>query len=305
MSIELRKDYERLVLLGLKRVADTKGNPLLNDGDAHALERLIGAGLAAREDHAVVLRPPRDAAPSLDDTTTDLLETLHALWLRMDDGNPADDEILYGELGYWQHWWNALNDGTDRTTQPLHMDLLLPERGSFLSRQWTRDLDPQIVEHVFSQQLVQVRVIVPPATFGSVAEAVVAASIARGVRVRVYPSSTEFALYDGECAVVRDEQHPDDLERHRLIRRPALVEPLVQLFEARWAAAVPWESFVRGSLGILQLLAQGWTDARIADAIGASPRTVSRRIAELMDSAGAQSRFQLGMKYALHEIQES
>ncbi len=305
----LRRDYERLVLSGHKRTADEAGRAILDAEQQTSLARLIESGLAAHEGPAFVLRSVRDAellherVLSFDAETRETLDQLYALWLRLDDDTATSgDEILYGELGYWQHWWNVLNDGTDRRAEPLRMDVMLPEQGGFLSRQWTHDMDPQIVEHVFSQQLVSIRVIVPPATRGSNAETLIEAATGLGVQVRVFPSTSEFSLYDGAIALVRDENRLGEPERHRLTRRRSMVDPLNHLFELRWAASVPWDSFVRGSGGILQLMAQGWTDTRIAAALDVSPRTVSRRIAEMMASAGVQSRFELGMKYALHEF---
>lgn len=302
MSGQLHDDYEALVLAGVKRVMNDRGEYLLDRPQQEALERLIASGLAAREGDAFVLRQTRYATVDIDPSTQHLLDTLHTLWLRLEEESAANDEILYGELGYWQHWGNVLNDGTDREASPLRMDVMVPERGSLLSRQWARELDPAIVEHVFSNKLVDVRLLVPPAAHGSSMQTMIETVIAGGVHVRVFPSDIEFTLYDGQTAVVRDESHADELQRHRLTRRPGVVDPLVHLFELRWSAAIPWDGFVRGTGGILQLLAQGWTDARIADALGTSPRTVSRRIAEIMQAAGAESRFQLGMKHALQEL---
>lgn len=301
MTGSLREDYESLVLSGVKRITDDGGNSLLTDTHQAALARLIPSGLAAREGDAFVLRRADDATVPLDQSARDSIETLHALWLRLDNHAIAEDEILYGELGYWQHWGNVLNDGTDRSISPLKMDILLPERGSLLSRQWTRDLDPEIVDYVFSNGLVNIRLLVPPAAQEAAIETMIEDALRRGAQVRVFPVALEFTLYDGAIAVLPDERSGEGLERHRLTRQRPIVEPLTHLFELRWAAAIPWESFVRGSGGVLQLLGQGWTDARIAEALGTSPRTVSRRIAEMMRSAGVQSRFELGMKYALQE----
>jgi DNA-binding NarL/FixJ family response regulator len=50
-----------------------------------------------------------------------------------------------------------------------------------------------------------------------------------------------------------------------------------------------------GDNRILVLLAAGATDDAIGRATGRSMRTVQRRIRELMQLAGAQTRFQLGM----------
>lgn len=298
----LREDYETLVLAGVKRMTDSSGQSLLDHAHQEALGRLIACGLAAREGEALVLRQTRDATIALDEQTRQFLDTLHALWMRLDDDTTSEDEILYGELGYWQHWANVLRDGTDRTVKPLKMDIMLPERPTLLSRQWAQELGPEIVDHVFSNRLVEVRLLVPPAAHGATVQTMIEVAIGLGADVRVFPSNLEFSLYDGRSAVMHDERQGDDTERYRLTRRVAVVEPLAALFELRWATAIPWEGFVRGAVGVLHLLAQGWTDARIAEALGTSTRTVSRRITEMMRAAGAESRFELGMKYALQEL---
>ncbi len=302
-EVRLRRDYETLVLSGLKRITADGGRAALGRRQQDALERLIAVGLAAHEDGAVVLRPVRDTALELDDETREMFDRLHALWSRWQHAaDPDADEILYGELGYWQHWWNVLNDGTDRVRHPLRMDMMLPEDGSFVSRHWARELDPGIVDHVFSQGWLAARVIVPPAAHGSPAQSLIEMAIDLGVQVRVFPATVEFSIYDERAALLRDDDLTGDLERHRLTTRASVIQPLVHLFETHWHAAVPWQTFVSGGDGILARLAQGWTDARIAAAMDVSPRTVSRRIAEMMAAAGVQSRFELGMKYALREI---
>jgi len=291
------------VLSGVKRVVDEAGHPLFDQSQRESLERLIPSALAVQEGSAFVLRGARDAQVELDETTLEFIDALYALWLRLDDDAGSNgDEILYGEVGYWQHWWNVLKNGTVRVATPLSMNVMLPERSDFFAGQRSNDFDPAIVEHVFSQGLISMRLIVPPAIRGTNTETLVEEAIGRGVQVRVFASTSEFSIYDGENAVVRDERAPGHTERHRLTRRRAIVEPLSHLFEMRWAAAVPWESFVRGSAGMLQLMALGWTDRRIAEATGVSFRTVSRRIAEMMRASNVQSRFELGMKHALSEL---
>lgn len=302
-DMPLRRDYERLVLSGTKRVHDEDGIPLLDDHQRASLGRLIVVGLAAQEGPAFVLRSVRDTTLQLDADTRDSLDQLHQLWLRLeDDATATGDEVLYGDVGYWQHWWNVLNDGTDRALAPMQMDMMIAHHEGFLSRQWTRELDPEVVAHVFSEKMLAMRVIVPPATRGSNAETVVENALSLGVEVRVFPSTSNFSILDGTSALLHDEHNSARHERYRLTRRRTMVEPLRHLFDLRWSAAMPWETFVRGSAGILELLARGWTDARIAEATGTSPRTVSRRVSELLVAAGAQSRFELGMKYALHEL---
>jgi|GEM_PF-1484084 len=322
----LRQDYERIALTGAKRAtadvgvpaaptaasaspatasavpATASASPRLDADDLAALDRLVAAGLAEREGDAFSLNRPGDARVDLDDGTRELLTVLHDYWLRADDDAP-DDEVLYGELGYWRHWWNMLQEHPDRTTRPLEMLMVVADDESFADREWLDEFEGELLSHVVTGRLITGRVIVPPTTLGAPAEDLVEFAIALGLEVRVFPSPSQFVVYDQVAAVLRDDPAPgDELERHTLTRRAAVVDPLLRLFELQWAAGIPWGEFEKGAHGILRLLALGWTDARIASAMGVSVRTVSRRVSEVMTAAGVQSRFELGMRYALQQL---
>ena len=82
-----------------------------------------------------------------------------------------------------------------------------------------------------------------------------------------------------------------------LIRLPLVVHAFTQLFEDAWAGGLPVpdrkdERDVGARL--LALLAAGLKDEAIARHLGIGVRTVRRRVAEVMDELGAQTRFQLG-----------
>jgi predicted transcriptional regulator/DNA-binding CsgD family transcriptional regulator len=95
-----------------------------------------------------------------------------------------------------------------------------------------------------------------------------------------------------------------------LIHPSSLLDALAALFEAYWSRAVPLnlaavpeavpeaadqDGITAADHRILALLAAGATDEAIGRATGCSMRTVQRRIRELMQLVGAQTRFQLGM----------
>lgn len=107
---------------------------------------------------------------------------------------------------------------------------------------------------------------------------------------------------------------PLDLERpdtspHLLVRRSALLDGLWTLFENLWQAAAPLlvaergdieegDVPVEGQIGddgtLLSLLAAGLNDKTIAGELGISPRTLNRRIAVLLESLDARTRFEAG-----------
>ncbi|MFC1400829.1 MULTISPECIES: MarR family transcriptional regulator [Streptacidiphilus] len=88
------------------------------------------------------------------------------------------------------------------------------------------------------------------------------------------------------------------------VRRSALCDALVDLFEATWAAATPvfTDPSPSASPGeasdedraLLHLLNAGLKDEAIARQLGLSGRTLRRRVAELTYRLGATSRFQAG-----------
>lgn len=83
------------------------------------------------------------------------------------------------------------------------------------------------------------------------------------------------------------------------IRPSTLLDALVQLFELLWAQATPIVPAVDspdGDRELAALLASGAKDDVVARHLGTSSRTLSRRIAELMDRLHVRTRFQAGVQ---------
>jgi hypothetical protein len=79
------------------------------------------------------------------------------------------------------------------------------------------------------------------------------------------------------------------------VRAPILVQAFVAIFEAAWRAALPIPTAQDQSEDrLLALLAAGFKDEAIARYLGVSLRTIRRRVALLMESLGAHTRFALG-----------
>ncbi len=94
-----------------------------------------------------------------------------------------------------------------------------------------------------------------------------------------------------------------------LVHASPLLDLLVEVFEASWRHAVPMTPATPGSdadlardgltsldLRVLGLLDAGLTDRAVATQLGLSMRTVQRRVRLLMDVAGVDTRFQLGVE---------
>jgi len=91
-----------------------------------------------------------------------------------------------------------------------------------------------------------------------------------------------------------------------VIRASSMLDTLIALFELVWERAIPVHS--GGDLpatgtgpsqeeaDLLALLAAGLTDAAIARHLGTHPRTVQRRVRELLDRLDAGTRFQAGLQ---------
>lgn len=293
----LHVEYERVARAGIKRFTLVTAEPIArSDPWDESLAPLILAGLASRDGSSLVLHHPRDARVELDQQTFADFELLYDYWRRSDEESSAD-ETLYGEIGYWRHWWNMLQACEH---PPLRMDIVLDD--SFSERAWLQELDHEILTHVVTNRLVRGRILVPSSARGSQAEGIVAVALDMGFAVKEWSSAWSYVMYDDRAAVLSDPGLSGTVQGHRLSRRAAVVQPLRALFELRWASALPWDSDEEGVTAVLRLLADGWGDDQIARALGISRRTVTRRITEAMQLLGARSRFELGMKYGQAQL---
>lgn len=88
-----------------------------------------------------------------------------------------------------------------------------------------------------------------------------------------------------------------------VIREPSVVHYLCEVFEQSWTHAEPFSDAVTDGLEavakdidrtIVRLLAAGMKDETIARRLGMSLRTARKHIADIMETLGAESRFQAG-----------
>ena len=100
--------------------------------------------------------------------------------------------------------------------------------------------------------------------------------------------SEEFAVHDGRRLVIRNQ---------------SIVESLTLLFELLWERAIPVPGMTGGAVVgahprrlLLDQLSTGAKDEQIARTLGLSLRTVRRRVANLLEELGAESRFQAGVE---------
>lgn len=123
---------------------------------------------------------------------------------------------------------------------------------------------------------------------------------AAGEQVRLLPFTTREIDVFGDRVALVSSRWEGQTGSMILIHAPAMVAILRELFERYWERAVPLNQIAEQGQDlrtrVLELLAMGAKDETIARQLGVSLRTVRRRIAELMDEVGANTRFQTGME---------
>ncbi|WP_328912081.1 MULTISPECIES: helix-turn-helix domain-containing protein [unclassified Streptomyces] len=127
--------------------------------------------------------------------------------------------------------------------------------------------------------------------------------------------STGSVGYVGSGGLFPDTSGEPSEEPTALLVQPGLLlDTLVGVFETLWAGAAPLILTEDGwidekkpgqappleGLLLLSLLLTGLTDTAIAGQLGLSLRTVQRRIRDLMEAAGVQTRMQLAWEAARH-----
>lgn len=94
--------------------------------------------------------------------------------------------------------------------------------------------------------------------------------------------------------VLTDDRHATAV----LVHPCELLAVLSLLFETLWERAGPPPDDTETE-HLVELLLSGLTDEGIGRALGVSPRTAQRRVAAMMQAAGARTRFQAGVQAAL------
>jgi DNA-binding NarL/FixJ family response regulator len=123
------------------------------------------------------------------------------------------------------------------------------------------------------------------------------------VRISSAPLPHETIILDRRVAILAG--HPSPLGReYTVTTSPVLVGGVYSLFTAAWEAAIDLGAYLRGEVPelvpeareILRALGAGLTDEAAARRLGTSLRTYRRRVAELMATLDAGSRFQAGVR---------
>ncbi len=126
-----------------------------------------------------------------------------------------------------------------------------------------------------------------------------------GAEIRFLPVvPVRMVIIDQATGVLfrRENQLPIEMF---VIREPAVLQPIIELFDLSWATAEPLDVTPKQpdekvpsaqELALLRLLASGGTDEAAGKKLGVSVRTVRRIMADLMERLEASSRFEAGHK---------
>jgi hypothetical protein len=126
-----------------------------------------------------------------------------------------------------------------------------------------------------------------------------------GEHVRVLAEVPSRVAIMGSSAVLVPEMWGKNTGRRLVVRQPAIIAAFTMLFEALWerAMAIPGldgtvqaDERTSDRRLLLDQLANGAKDEQIARTLGLSLRTVRRRVADILDELGVDSRFQAGVE---------
>lgn len=139
---------------------------------------------------------------------------------------------------------------------------------------------------------------------------VVQQCIAKGEKSRVFPGvPMNLLISDDRFALIVVRVPAARLADGIVVHTSDLLDTLIGVFEAFWRLAVPVSASTSPSQvdrestetrRLLTNLAAGLTDQAIARDLDVSERTVRRRISQLQELLGAQTRFQLGVQASRH-----
>ncbi|MEU7475898.1 LuxR C-terminal-related transcriptional regulator [Lentzea sp. NPDC042327] len=292
---ELSAVYELLVTGGSRTTEETGASPAALErmrelglvrhlpGDvwqAVAPDLAVEALIAAREE--ANRRARADVGPLME------------LYLRNRDEEQADNafvEVVSG-VDAVRELWHALLRGAREEVCVLDQPPYVTPLGQHVALEdETRERDVQW-RVVYDRSAVDIP--------GRVVEII--DLVAAGERARVTPTLPfKLAVIDTHAAVL-PVVNGDVVDEVLLIRPSALLDVLRSTFELYWDKGIP---FSPGGIyaaaadvdpNLLGLLAAGLTDSSIARQLGLAPRTVQRRVRQLMDRCGAQTRFQAGVQ---------
>jgi DNA-binding CsgD family transcriptional regulator/DNA-binding transcriptional ArsR family regulator len=308
-------DHERAYRTVLRQPALSVSALAEHLGEAESeVERLLGglvaAGLVSVRDRTALAQPPEEAVGRL------ITEESRRIQQRRDRLASARQQVLPALTA--EHLRAALPGGVPVGVErvaaddsgPLVRCLVAETPGDLLWLRpdgWTapgaREIDEWLPEVIRSGR--RSRALYPARILES-APQVLWERAEAGENVRILAElPCRLAVVGSSVAMLADRHDVRaDEGGHLVVRQPSIVNALGAMFETLWekGMAVPGlggrasqrDSLAQGLL--LDLLSAGAKDEQISRELGISLRTVRRRVSELLDDLGAESRFQAGVE---------
>jgi DNA-binding CsgD family transcriptional regulator len=214
------------------------------------------------------------------------------------DESPLAAEVIHGHQAQWEAWARYAVEQPPQRPMCMYPDLSILE--SLIA--------PELADvRRETGVTVVVRAILPAAICADPASRrVLDLLVAGGLEIRTLPVVPSLLYVDAglyTAVPLNWGEHPPN--SLLIVRNPAVVAAIAYVMESQWARAAPWQQDDDGWQPVLRLLEQGLSDRAIADALGASVRTVQRRITEAMTYFDVSSRFELGAAWARHSVSDN
>jgi DNA-binding CsgD family transcriptional regulator len=260
------------------------------------LDRLVELGLAALEDGRYVPTPPDLALETLLLAREEQLVAEHRRLVeqggryRRDSPDSADSadavEVVHGANAIIQRFFDVQNHAPHEVRGVEGPPYIAPDYDD-------GDTVYTLLERGTTYRILYDRraLDVPGRPYGAVLD------VSDGRQVRIGDAPVKLVLTDEPIGFLPLHVDPDRRPAAMVVREPALLAALSALFELYWERAVPisvGSGFSETDRELLPLLVAGLTDPEIAGKTGWSPRTVRRRVRDLMDRLDARTRFQAG-----------
>ena len=278
----------------------------LTEGELdEVVDRFTAAGLVRVEGDVVTAEPPVEAIGAV--------VAAQSARLRHEGGRvEALRDLLPSLVSEYTATWHPQGDALDAyAVQSADVASLLrglAEESTgdllwFRPDQWrlpvTREIDEMVRDLIRSGRRSRA---IYPARVLEEAPDIIRARAEAGEQVRIVAEVPSRISVLGSTAAVMSDRWGVSSGRRLVVREESLVGALSALFDALWerAMAVPGLDVGVDLTGqrrlLLHQLTLGAKDEQIARALGVSLRTVRRRIADIMDELGAESRFQAGVE---------
>jgi hypothetical protein len=272
----LRGQLQRLADTGLVRIT---GDLVVATPPDDALERLIAEENARLQEAARGLERLRATVPAL---------TAEHQASRIPKGEPAAAEVVDG--GDVLSIIQRLSTGSAG-----EMLWLRPDQWQFGVG---HEIDTWVMAAVRDGRPSRA---IYPARVREDAPGVIRARAEAGEQVRILAQVPSRVAILGTSAALMPEHWGVSSGRRIVVRQEGMIAALTALFDALWDRGMTVPGMDPAGSGgssdrqlLLDQLARGAKDEQMARALGISLRTVRRRVAQLMEELGAESRFQAG-----------